>query len=48
MKGKSSDLVLQNDDILYVPSSLAKTIADRSLPAVVSAASTAVVYTQLR
>jgi polysaccharide biosynthesis/export protein len=48
MKGRSPDLVLQADDILYVPSSLAKTLADRTLPGIVAATSTAVIYTQIR
>jgi len=48
MKGRTPDLALQNDDILYVPSSLAKTLADRSLPAIVAASSSAIIYTQIR
>ena len=47
MKGHSPDLVLQPDDILYVPNSVAKTLVDRTLPGIVAAASTAVIYTQI-
>ena len=48
MKGRSPDLVLHADDILYVPNSMAKTLVDRTLPAIVAATSTAVIYTQIQ
>lgn len=48
MKGHSQDLILQADDILYVPNSFAKTLVERSLPGIVAATSTAVIYTEIR
>lgn len=48
VKGKEADTVLQNDDILYVPNSAVKTVADRTVPQIVAATTSAVVYTGLR
>lgn len=45
VKGHSDDIRLQDGDIVYVPNSVAKTIADRTLPQIVAAASTAAIYT---
>jgi polysaccharide export outer membrane protein len=45
LKGRDPDLSLQGDDILYVPSSMAKTIANRTLPQIVAATTNAAIYT---
>lgn len=47
-KGHNADFQLKDDDIVYVPNSVAKTIADRTLPQIVAATTTAAVYTGLR
>ncbi len=47
-KGHNADLPLKDDDIIYVPNSVVKTIADRTLPQIVAATTTAAVYTGLR
>lgn len=44
IQGEQADTKVENGDILYVPSSLAKTLAYRGLEAVIAAAQTAVVY----
>lgn len=44
MHGKTADVELQADDIMYVPNSTAKSIVFRGLPGIVQAASTAAVY----
>lgn len=46
--GHNADLPLKDDDIIYVPNSVVKTIADRTLPQIVAATTTAAVYTGLR
>ena len=48
VKGNSPDLPLQADDIIYIPNSALKTIADRTLPQIISGTTTAAVYTGLR
>jgi len=45
LKGKQADIKVEDGDILYVPSSLGKTLAYRGIEAVIAAAQTAVVYT---
>jgi polysaccharide export outer membrane protein len=47
LKGRDPDIPLQSDDILYVPSSMAKTIANRTLPQIVAATTNAAIYTGL-
>jgi polysaccharide biosynthesis/export protein len=42
--GKQADIKISNGDIVFVPSSLVKTLAWRGLEAVISASQTAVVY----
>lgn len=44
LKGEQADIKVENGDILYVPSSLGKTLAYRGMEAVIAAAQTAVVY----
>lgn len=45
LKGEQADVRVENGDILYVPSSLAKTLAYRGMEAIIASAQTAVVYT---
>lgn len=45
IQGEQADVRVENGDILYVPSSLGKTLAYRGLEAVIAAAQTSVVYT---
>jgi polysaccharide export outer membrane protein len=45
LKGKQADVMVEDGDILYVPTSLGKTLAYRGMEAVIAAAQTAVVYT---
>lgn len=44
MTGRSTDVALQPDDILFVPNSSAKTVAYRSLEAIVTAATGLAIY----
>ena len=44
LQGEQADIRVENGDILYIPSSLGKTLAYRGLEAVIAAAQTAVVY----
>lgn len=44
LNGQQSDIKVENGDILYVPSSLGKTLAYRGMEAIIAAAQTAVVY----
>lgn len=44
LQGEQADIRVENGDILYVPSSLGKTLAYRGMEAVIAAAQTAVVY----
>jgi polysaccharide export outer membrane protein len=44
LKGHQADVRVENGDILYVPTSLGKTLAYRGLEAVIAAAQSAVVY----
>ena len=44
LASKSSDLKLQSEDILFVPSSAAKSVARRSLDTIVQAAVGAAIY----
>ncbi len=45
LKGKQADVKVEDGDILYVPTSLGKTLAYRGMEAVIAAAQAAVVYT---
>lgn len=45
LKGEQADVKVENGDILYVPSSLGKTLAYRGMEAIIASAQTAVVYT---
>ena len=45
LKGKQADVKVEDGDILYVPTSLGKTLAYRGMEAVIAAAQTAAVYT---
>ncbi len=45
--GKQADVRIENGDILYVPSSLGKTLATRGIEAIIAAAQTAVIYTSV-
>ncbi|MGC2163463.1 MAG: polysaccharide biosynthesis/export family protein [Silvibacterium sp.] len=44
LNGRQADVMVQNDDILYVPPSLGKTVAYRGLEAIITAAQTSVIY----
>lgn len=44
LNGQQADVSVENGDILYVPSSLGKTLAYRGMEAVIAAAQTAVIY----
>jgi polysaccharide export outer membrane protein len=46
-KGRGDDLRMLDGDIVYIPNSAIKTIADRTLPQIVAGASTAAIYTGL-
>lgn len=48
LKGEQADVKVENGDILYIPSSLGKTIAYRGLQAIIAAAQTAAVYVPLQ
>lgn len=45
LNGQQADVSVENGDILYIPTSLGKTLAYRGMEAVITAAQTAVVYT---
>lgn len=47
-KGRNPDIQLKEDDIIYVPNSVPKTIADRTLPQIIAGTTTAAIYTGLR
>lgn len=44
LNGKQADVYVENGDILYIPSSLGKTLAYRGMEAAIAAAQTAAVY----
>lgn len=44
LEGRQADIAVKNGDILYIPSSLGKTLAYRGMEAIIAAAQTAVVY----
>jgi polysaccharide export outer membrane protein len=44
LSAKSPDLELQSDDIVFVPNSAAKTVASRSLEAIVQTATGIAIY----
>lgn len=44
LNGKQADVSVENGDILYLPTSLGKTLAYRGMEAIIAAAQTAVVY----
>ncbi|MGB7189808.1 MAG: hypothetical protein WBD10_06705, partial [Acidobacteriaceae bacterium] len=44
IKGKQADVKVEDGDILYIPSSLGKTIAYRGMEAVITAAQSVAVY----
>jgi len=48
LNGKQADVYVENGDILYVPTSLGKTLAYRGMEAAIAAAQAAVVYTSVQ
>ncbi|MFZ0661485.1 MAG: polysaccharide biosynthesis/export family protein [Acidobacteriaceae bacterium] len=48
LKGEQADIKVENGDILYIPSSLGKTIGYQGLQAIITAAQTAAVYVPLQ
>lgn len=48
MRGKTPNPILESGDILYVPNSMIRTVAQIGVPGVISATASAVIYSQLR
>ncbi len=47
MRGKTPNLILESGDILYVPNSMVRTVAQIGVPGVISATASAIIYSQL-
>lgn len=47
VRGKTPNLILESGDILYVPNSMVRTVAQIGVPGVISATASAIIYSQL-